>query len=345
MSNKSIIEDWKNQLKSDEFYEERAVDVIFSRPSSSSPLSGANCQQNSSTTPPRTRERQKTKNHHQETETIRSIPLKHYQATLAQDMGSLRRPTLPHHQFESLVSEPDRTHDRTTARISSRQTKKKSPTNSKPKKCSNTAAHASFRFLDDSTVFLDHNPHQERSNVGQMISHYEGNTQEGKKPNFYNLKNYKTIGVPLVGMHNACGLPVLGAWSNERFQTLQVPRDVFRKLEKNTKNARTLVRPRKNGLKRKAPQPQTIGKSEEFNRARESFRKKSLRHSNFRNGLKLNQQSYSRMERTKNNDNKNGFNKTRRATLYAKDDGSDAVNVLTSLCLNPMAKSSSNMIW
>lgn len=215
----------------------------------------------------------------------------------------------------------------------------------------------------------DSNSELERSNVLQKISVYEGNVRtSGRSSEFMRLsdpeRRSRTLGVPLVGMHNACGLPVIGySWPEQHVTRLCVTNELGGKLGTLP---RTYEKKSKIKKKRRAPQPEDIGQRKSRPRTIDgsvtdyngSIRKKPSRRPSFRNSrinsLPFKQRSYRRMESGQNEKGRvDGSLKRRsfarrsfkRATLYAKDDGSEAVDVLSRLCLNPMARNKGTMIW
>lgn len=99
-NDRGIIEDWCDRvrensktIRSDQFYEERAVDVGFQEQRKSSSL--------------KKRKRDKLAKERPKNGS-RNIPIKDYRASIARNMETLRRSLPPQSQFETLVSEPEK---------------------------------------------------------------------------------------------------------------------------------------------------------------------------------------------------------------------------------------------
>lgn len=209
------------------------------------------------------------------------------------------------------------------------------------------------------------NSEHERSNVLQKISVYESNARaSGRSSELVRLSNSdrknRTLGVPLVGMHNACGLPIIGySWPEKNITRLCLTGEFAGRLETHQG---TYEKQRKKIKKRRAPQPgdddNRMASRRTITSIDSSGRNKILKRPSFKNSrinsLSFKQRSYRRIESGKDDRifgslRRRSFARRsiKRATLYAKDDGSEAVDVLTTLCLNPMArnKGAINMIW
>ncbi|XP_017759384.1 PREDICTED: uncharacterized protein LOC108550207 [Eufriesea mexicana] len=233
----------------------------------------------------------------------------------------------------------------------------------------------------------------ERGNVGQKISAYEENAKRSSR-NWESLDTYqvfpemnkhRAIGVPLVGMHNACGLPVVASWhDHELLEPLRVKGRVLGTLKPIFKGSRASINFRhRTHPKRKMPPNQSISRRNRASDLREFHRKieypsvksvdslaaggshvkkrrsrqpsfKAKKTGTFSSKSSIKQKA--RLDGRKNKENSltNSLRRksfdvgtTKRRTLYARDDGEDAVQVLKNLCLNPLArtKSETDMIW
>lgn len=469
-SRKSIIEEWQNPpkysddfLRSDQMYEERAVDVVIdNRPSEyrkrqSVPLSTIAIDDVNKNKYDKAIKIQRP----QRGETVRSIPIKDYQASIAHNFGTLRRSVAPQLQFESLVSEPEKSvyvsskkrapiasslHQRITS--PARTTTQTEITNAQQKSCCHFCSnqHNSHiirndkyakddqRFdntdaqkLEDSSDIDEYfhrkfnsNNHQTsvkctrkfpsntiattvtnedkaklirseqtlqlaEGHVGKKISAYEENERRSlrdfnpKYRSLFEVKGHRTIGVPLVGMHNACGLPVVASWNDHEFlDPLRVSRRIARTVRPIYRSPRTMSNvKRRTQPKRKAPQPGC-----EMIPAKDVDR--SIKRSTIRSARSdaINDSRRSRKKHCRSSlitakmgslSSKNSFKKTRyirhgikasslmdtfgrkslknasmkRTTLYAKDDGKEPVQVLKNLCLNPLARNNpeTDMMW
>ena len=481
---KSIIEEWQNSsdrydgiISNDQFYEERAIDVGIEA-ICPSPRRGSLNHQSGRTLLPLpvstwsnreiTEDRESDRN--QSSGTVRSIPIKDYRASLAQDMGTLRRSIVPQQQFETLVSEPERNlramnkprarlniastdvNDKKTIKDrekkieeSTRRSKSRRSTKSSREKLKSRTMEfvPTFRFLDEpNDIFVDSGFYSRRTSTGRRdrskdrrerrtparnsgqseqvvedatvedrkgsvdlkpgnvckkISVYEGNARSSIRSereivtrglnDIYGGKPYRSIGVPLVGMHNACGLPVIAHCSDRRiFGTLRVPARLVGSLRRVGNRPGTSERRNITQSKRKAPQPSAslrrksryvredeithenhdedevliTERTEELNG---STRKRILKRPSFKSGRNAipYKQRYSRRTTAKSGSKEGRFpsgstgtfgrsvtrHSVKRSTLYAKDEGNEAAEVLTSLCLNPLArtKSATNMMW
>lgn len=485
---KSVIEEWKNStkldenvLRNDQLYEERAIDVGPDACRQSCPKGKADRDkmQNGEKNVAKSKSRNIGG-------TVRSIPIKTYQASIAHNIGTLRRSEAPQQQFESSMSEPEKclcptnyeaassprskiaTQFRRSGRAST-QARTLDPSRrschscdfaheiqngrrkvgSKLKTLDRRIARSEHNILlrEDDQDFSDFDGYfhksasqkfgsrrrqsrimkakeqskqrtsetvgSKRSNdeesrvlrrwgtvdlehghVGQKISAYEENAKRGVRNAdsidqyqiFPEVKKHRAIGVPLVGMHNACGLPVVASWhDHELLETLRVRGRVLGTLRPIFKGPRASldVRRRNNPKRKTLPsqgasrrrQPSDFGEAEEkieypsvkslvsleagdfeirkkVRRHRPSFKAKKTGTFSSRGSVKRNGKSIGR----KNKENciadslrrkslENGSSK--RQTLYARDNGDDAVQVLKGLCLNPLArtKSETDMIW
>ncbi|KAF7407704.1 hypothetical protein HZH66_002241 [Vespula vulgaris] len=448
-SGRSIIEDWKdsskydeNVIRSDQLYEERAVDVIMDyhnhqhnhRQVENFP---SECNKGSSLLRidiPKENEESKESvikiKRPQGGGTVRSIPIKDYQSSIAQNIGTLRRSMAPQLQFESLVSEPEKN----ISMIPSKQrtsiinndtsnNQQRSMIPLEPEKSSNpcheiskcldtltrkedsindgksmeSVRKGSVRDFNDTANYFrrsyrkrlssncrktrdskdDKEFARTRGHVGQKIYVYEENARRSER-NFDPIldpKKHRTIGVPLVGMHNACGLPVIASWNDtEIFQPLRTSTTVLGTLapvlggSRVSSNLRRRTHP-----KRRAPDPirsnHTLARVVKRNDSKRSTIKGDDENNTKR---KRNRLSFKTMNRP-NVSSKNSFKRTvrggkytlgkasltntldrkvskgnaKRRTLYARDDGEEAVQALKNLCLNPLARNESqeDMMW
>lgn len=214
--------------------------------------------------------------------------------------------------------------------------------------------------------------------VGQKISAYEQNARRSLRSSnpryrsLFEVKAHRSIGVPLVGMHNACGLPVVASWHNhELLDPLRIAGSVY-------KNPRTVANVRRRTQKRKAPQPnREMIHSRDIDRNTTRSTVKSVGYLDAVNGGEKSRRRHRRSSTTMKAgslSSKNSFKRTtkvrkhgikvsslvdtfgrksiktgsaKRTTLYAKDDGEEAVQVLKSLCLNPLARANPemDMMW
>ncbi|XP_018353522.1 PREDICTED: uncharacterized protein LOC108755165 [Trachymyrmex septentrionalis] len=477
-SGKSIIEEWRNPpkysedlLRSDEMYEERAVDVVIDNrpplnlpkrhPQYASKIADNDTNKNNNDD-----ELIKIKRP-QGGGTVRSIPIKDYQASIAHNIGTLRRSVAPQSQFESLVSEPEksvyvplrkrvpltnnlyrRSASQTTCiaaqTLKADNIRKKSccfcdsQHNSRGFCCANadSSKHVKdIRYFNktedrrsqdgsDIDEYFHRSSHGKFSNdhrvsrstressgtimatdmknekakaeeearalqlaghVGQKISVYEQNAQRslrGANPRYrssFEIKGYRTIGVPLVGMHNACGLPVVASWhDHELLDSLRITRKLAKTAAPIYKSPRTIPNMRQRTQpRRKILQPdrgmihprdidrgvkrsmvKSVGYLDAINGSGRSRRKH--RRSSFtmaKVGSLSSKNSFKRMPRrygikasslvdTFGRKSIKGGN-AKRTTLYAKDDGEEPVQVLKSLCLNPLARANpeTDIMW
>lgn len=484
---KSIIEEWKNPpkfedgvLRSDQLYEERAIDVVpdYFHKTCSKEMNDLEKDRHDK------RDARKSQSHNS-SGTVRSIPIKNYQASIAHNIGTLRRSEAPQLQFESSMSEPDKNFNVTKYRtLSSPQNEiesqsRRSVTVSKRRETLNPARrschscdyqreiqsghrkiHSKLKTLDRRISKSEHNVsvqkddqdfsdfgeyfyksssqkfnttrrrskdtkvkgqsnketvetegskhlrndksrvrnkwgtiNLERGHVGQKISAYEENAKRGSRNRetfdtyqvFPEIKKHRAIGVPLVGMHNACGLPVVASWhDHELLEPLRVKGRVLGTLRPIFKGSRSSMNFRhRTHPKRKTPTNQSMSRKNRPSDLRESdkkidypsikslvslradtgeVRKRRKRRPSFKtkkSGTTFS--SKSTMKRRRRSDGRKDKENTltgslrrnsyeagsKRQTLYARDDGEDAVQVLKSLCLNPLArtKSETDMIW
>lgn len=394
--------------------------------------------------------------------TVRSIPIKDYQASIAYNIGTLRRSMAPQSQFETLVSEPEKSiyipakkmpitsnlHPRTASQTTCIAAQMETDNSRKRSLChfcnsqrdsrscccadpnKNAEENRYFnktedrRSQDGSDIdeyfhrssrrgfrsSYDHWPSRctressgnttvtvactkdgkvktedtdalqvAEGHVGQKISTYEQNTRRSLRSSnpryrsLFEVKGHRSIGVPLVGMHNACGLPVVASWHNhELLDPLRIARSIY-------KNPRTVANVRRRTQKRKAPQPnremihsrdvdrnttrstiKTVGYLDVVNSGEKSRRKH--RRSSFittKAGSLSSKNSFKRTSKSRKHGIKvsslvDTFGRksiktgsAKRTTLYAKDDGEEAVQVLKSLCLNPLARANpeTDMMW
>lgn len=467
-------------LRNDQLYEERAIDVV--------PGHQQSYRKNND---PKFRDDKKNvaRTRPRSSGTVRSIPIKHYQASLAHNIGTLRRSEAPQLQFESSISEPEKnlhvSKYRTTpmnsicfvqddtGRVSQlprliRASKSSEMVNPSRRSCHSCDTlrevqngsgriNSKLKTLDRRIARSEHNVsmregdqdfsdfddyfhksnsrrlnsrqssgdrkardqlsnaqdengtrrlkdgetragkkwgtiHLERGHVGQKISAYEENARRSgrnwdssdKYQASPEAKKHRAIGVPLVGMHNACGLPVIASWhDHELLRSLRVGSKVLGTLRPIFKGSRaSFDLNHRTHPKRKAPQPvQNTFKKNRSVRSRNSDRKdypsiRSLVSLDAGSGgvRKRRRRASLKMRRTGTNSAKNSVKRkemsstrrnkensladenrrksmetenAKRQTLYARDDGEDAVQVLKTLCLNPLArtKSETDMIW
>ncbi|KAK9296697.1 hypothetical protein QLX08_009369 [Tetragonisca angustula] len=483
---KSIIEEWKNPskfnenvLRSDQLYEERAIDVVpdyflKSCPKEKNDLEKVRDDKKNGS---------KSKSHNS-SGTVRSIPIKNYQASIAHNIGTLRRSEAPQLQFESSISEPDKSFYVTKYKtVSSPQneiepqirqsvvaSKRSATLNPSRRSChscdyqcevqsGHRKVNSKLKTLDRRMARSDHNVsvrkndqdfadfgdyfHKssfqksnaarrrskdtkieeqsnketmendgskrlrnearvrskwgtidlERGHVGQKISAYEENAKRSSRnwetfdtyQVFPEIKKHRAIGVPLVGMHNACGLPVVASWhDHELLEPLRVKGRVLGTLRPIFKGQHSSINFRhRTHPKRKMPTNHSISRKNrlqdlnEFDKkidypsikslvslepGMDEVRKKRRRRPSFkakRIGTFSSKSTTKRKGRSHGRTDKEntltgsfrrksfGTGSVKRQTLYARDDGEEAVQVLKSLCLNPLArtKSETDMIW
>ncbi|EZA51159.1 hypothetical protein X777_10284 [Ooceraea biroi] len=484
-SGKSIIEEWRNPPKYPENlsqndlrrgYEERAVDVAMDgHPQDLSKRTTQNAP------PSRIANGNSSKNSNdaklvkirrpQGGGTVRSIPIKDYQASIAHNIGTLRRSAAPQSQFESLVSEPEKSiyvpskkrtpiinsshyhtasqttmqlettdkrslcrfcngqHDRCCANIDSNKTAEddryfnqmedqKSQDGSvideyfrksSRKRCNTSDFGRGSRGMRKSsrggsagtiTTMADTRGEEAKAketdalqltegHVGQKISAYEQNVRRSLRDSspviryrsaFEGLKGHRSIGVPLVGMHNACGLPVVASWhDHELLEPLRISHGVVETVGPVYRSPRVVPNVRRRTQpKRKPPRPMDHATINSKDRNDKRSTVKSVTHLDTING-RSRRKHFRRSSFTATKvgslSSKNSFKKTarskrysgirtrslmdtlsrrslkgesaKRTTLYAKDDGDEAVRVLKSLCLNPLARTNpeTDMMW
>lgn len=380
----SVIEDWRNPspghknyvIKGDQLYEERAIDVSSLNP------------------PPDLIQRQdplpKSDNTHGDNRgvmiqikkpqgggTVRNIPIKDYQASIAANFGTLRRSAIPQQQFESVASKSAK-----GARLADSENLIPRVQKSSLKVTQKSGIRETA--IEKEAVDL------KRGHVVQKISVYEENSREPKRRSLESCRR-RQLGVPLVGMHNACGLPVIAPWPTQvNLNPAQASGRIVATLRPLPKiplavpTGKSRTHP-----KRKAPQHP--GQSAVF-RSPKKFAPKSHRvcgiagdsivgfvsvpeitksvkkhnKSQRRPSFKVNRMNtfpsrHSRdasidgSSRTTFKSVKNEAKRrspilgtfgrrslkrgsAKRRTLYAKDDGDDAAKALSTLCLNPLAR-------
>ncbi|KAG5315074.1 CD63 protein, partial [Acromyrmex insinuator] len=429
MNGKSIIEEWRNPpkysedlLRSDQMYEERAIDVVIdNRPPLNLPkrhpqyASLSKIVDNDTNKNNNDDELIKIKRP-QGGGTVRSIPIKDYQASIAHNIGTLRRSVAPQSQFESLVSEPEKSvyvplrkripltnnlHHRSASQttciaaqtLKADNVRKKSccfcdsQHNSRGFCCANadSSKHVKdIRYFNETEDRRSQDALQlAEGHVGQKISVYEQNAQRSLRdanPRYrsFEIKGYRTIGVPLVGMHNACGLPVVASWhDHELLDSLRITRKFAKpagpiyKSPPTIPNVRQRTQPRRKvlqpdrgmihprdidrGVKRSIVK--SVGYLDAINggRSRRKHRRSSFTMAKM--GSLSSKNSFKRMPRrygikasslvdTFGRKSIKGGN-AKRTTLYAKDDGEEPVQVLKSLCLNPLARANpeTDIMW
>lgn len=481
---KSIIEEWRNPpkypedlIRSDQTYEERAVDVVIDNrlqdhpkrfPQSASPSKVTNNDVDRNNDDEKLIKIKRP----QGGGTVRSIPIKDYQASIAYNFGTLRRSVAPQLQFESIVSEPEknvymssrkripivtRLHQRTASQITCPAALMEANNARKrllchfcnnqhdPRGCrcadlnriaeddqylnkiedqmSQDGSDIDEYFRRSSRRRISSNDHRRVSrcmhessrgntrtiaangtrdekmkekagtlqltegHVGQKISAYEQNARRSLRasnPRYrshFEVKGHRTIGVPLVGMHNACGLPVVASWhDHELLDPLRISRRIVGTVGPIYRSPRMIPNMRRRTQpKRKAPQPDfmMINAKDTDRSGKRPMIKSAAR------GDAVNGSGRSRRKRRRSSftatkvgslSSKNSFKRTTRArrpgikasslvdtfgrkwikggsakrtTLYAKDDGEEAVQVLKNLCLNPLARANpeTDMIW
>ena len=397
--------------------------------------------------------------------TVRSIPIKDYQASIAHNIGTLRRSVAPQSQFESLVSEPEKSiyvplrkripltnnlHHRSASQttciaaqtLKTDKVRKKSccdsQHNSRGFCCANTDSNKHVKDIryfnemedqrsqdgSDIDEYFHRSSHGKFSNdhrilrstressgtvtatgtknekvkaeeeeaeaqlaeghVGQKISVYEQNAQRslrGANPRYrspFEIKGYRTIGVPLVGMHNACGLPVVASWhDHELLDSLRINRKLAKitgsiyKIPRTIPNVRQRMQPRRKVLQSdrgmihprdidrgvKRSMVKSVGYLDAINSSGKSRRKHRSSFTTAKVGSLSSKNSFKRMPRRygiKTNSLVDTFGRksikggnAKRTTLYAKDDGEEPVQVLKSLCLNPLARANpeTDIMW
>lgn len=194
--------------------------------------------------------------------------------------------------------------------------------------------------------------------VGQKIAAYEENVRGNTRPRtLESRKHHRGIGVPLVGMHNACGLPVVASWhdlctmepmkmssramGNGRPSTHSRRRNRY--CQRNCReNQQTLTRSRGH---------ENSSISRELNlrvygpriRSKPSFKSRRPT-SNCSKASKSKEQADDRLLVDKRYRERS---KAKRTTLYARNDGDEAVKVLANLYLNPLTcdNGEEDIIW
>ncbi|KAI4501780.1 hypothetical protein M0802_003115 [Mischocyttarus mexicanus] len=362
--------------------------------------------------------------------TVRSIPIKDYQSSIAQNIGTLRRSMVPQLQFESLVSEPEKNIpmipskkrisiiNKNNSNIQERlmvplESDKSSNPCHEISKCLDTLTRIEDNvndgksmenihkgtvcdFNDTANYFRrsyrkrlssncrktqdgkgDKEFTRTRGHVGQKIYVYEENARRSERnlDPILEPRKHRTIGVPLVGMHNACGLPVIASWNDpEILQPLRTSTTVLGTLAPALGGSRVSSNIRKRTHpKRRAPDPtrsnQTLTRIVKRNDSKRSTLKGADENNTKR---KRNRLSFKTLNRP-NLSSKNSFKRTvrggkytlgktsltntldkkffkgntKRRALYARDDGDEAVQALKNLCLNPLARNESQeeMMW
>lgn len=487
-SGKSVIEEWRNPpkysedlLRNDQMYEERAVDVVIDNRPPDLLKRHPRC----APLPKIANDGTSNKNNNDDKlikikrpqggGTVRSIPIKDYRASIAHNIGTLRRSVAPQSQFESLVSEPEKSvyvpsrkrvpitrssHHRSVSQTTCVAAQTARADNAQRRSCCFCdSQHDGRRGFRCANVDLSEHVEEARrhgktedrrsqdgsdideyfrrssrgrfgsndrrvtrcargssgntgaatatknekakaeeeaealqlaeGHVGQKISAYEQNARRssnrsrGSSPKYrslFEVKGHRTIGVPLVGMHNACGLPVVASWhDHDLLDSLRISRRIAATAGPIYKSPRTIpyVR-RRSQPKRKAPQPdhremvhprnadrgikrstiKSAGCMDAINDSGRSRRKH--RRSSFtmtKVGSLSSKNSFKRIPRRygiKASSLVDTFGRKsikegsgKRTTLYAKDDGEEPVQVLKSLCLNPLARANpeTDMMW
>lgn len=383
----SVIEEWMRNpspeeksfvIKGDELYEERAVDVSGMNPGPDLIQRREEGEDRGSVI--------KIKKP-QDGGTVRNIPIKDYKASLAAHFGTIRKSAQPQQQFESLVSEPgkggSRSKERSKPLVQKSNLKLSSPENP----------------ISGGVGKRDENGDADlrRGHVVQKISVYEENSRESGKKSLDIRRRGNKLGVPLVGMHNACGLPIVAPWplqlnigSRNNAENLCTMKNVIPfavpagvKSRNQTKRrapqrpgklfdtqelrgGRKFVRKsRGDSTSRDSSNPENVAAASKRrlkNQRQPSFKVGRInatlpaRHSRDSSFEKLSRITFRSVkgEAKRNSPLLGSFRrkssnrgKDKRKTLYAKADGDDAANVLSNLCLNPLARSkeAANMIW
>lgn len=340
------------------YYQERGVDVIFTDPKSSQNYSSVENKFKKSG-PLFTNQNQFILS--SKSNTVRSIPIKNFKNSLAQNFGTLRiRPIFPDQRYkahESLTAKNNNNNNKSVSLRKSKKAEKKTNNNNK-------------QSLEPGTV-------------GAMIQVFEEHLSTDPPCNNWALQKNK-FGVPLVGMHNACGLPVLAHWPRQNKapkkklkrpapkpprSKRQAPKISHEKNSQDRENfCRTQLKSKKNQIEFSKPNSEfkDLGPKIYYEKNSEpaQFRRSVPKiRPHKKNGGDKNKVDFSRPRAAslnfipkkiesnttglKNQANYWNGKKLKRATVYAKDDGSSPVDVLTNLCLNPMARNSStsNMMW
>ena len=205
-------------------------------------------------------------------------------------------------------------------------------------------------------------PDLESGHVVQKISAYEENSccnrQERRidsRLGMTEIKKHKKIGVPLVGMHNACGLPVIAHWQTSRLSKSSARRPVSRSHRHSRSQSQT------------HPRSRPCQDSGELNLKQRWLPKEGSRHTSARKKVtkrpsfkasRVGTFPAKKVFKTVGRDFEResmifrlggsfGRRSGKRTTLYAKDRGEEAVNALKKLCLNPLARNNKGdvMMW
>lgn len=481
-----IIEEWQNPPKctkefsqNDRRYEERAVDVVMDDPHGIPKRVTRDASQTKllANDDPRMSNDEKLIKMRKSpgSGTVTSIPIKDYQASIAHNIGTLRRSTAPQSQFESLVSEPEKivyvplkkrmplgglhqrnvsqstmqveaarrqslcrfcngqhdycngnstgnaVNDRYFHRTSEQGSRDGSDIGEYFRKNSRGRFGTSDfgRSARDTrdvlradptgmTVIVTDNIMGERTkakgctkalqlaegHVGEKVSAYEENVRRSARGGtsplgtryrsaFEHLKGHRNIGIPLVGMHNACGLPVVASWhDHELLEPLRISRGMVATMgplyrsPRVISNVRRLTQPKRKVSRRSMDR---TGKNSTERNVKRSTVKSMTRLDSINGGNSRKRHprrsSFTATKVGSLSSKKNSFKKAgrpkkycgiktsslidtlsrrslkrgsaKRATLYAKDDGDEAVQVLKSLCLNPLARTNpeADMMW
>ena len=335
--------------------------------------------------------------------TIRSTPIKNYQASIAQSIGTHQRSLPRQYQFEndkrpdSFIWQKPRSNLRSafsirnfngTPLINKRRLSKRSdrvnreyqtPTgiadpDASPDslECYNFVNHinnnsrcSSSRL--DSRKHATNNelrvvPNLESGNVVQKINAYEENScciSEERRINsrlgMTEMKEHKSIGVPLVGMHNACGLPVIAHWQSSRLSKSSSTGQIFG--SQRHLRSRSQTHPKRRATQDLGESHLKSGwtvikkESRPLSAMKDVDKRPSFKA--FRNGIFSAKKG---LETGRDADRESiicrfsgSFSRRsgKRTTLYAKDGGDEAVYALKNLCLNPLARNNKGevMIW
>lgn len=204
-------------------------------------------------------------------------------------------------------------------------------------------------------------PNLESGRVVQKISAYEENSCCIRKERWVDprlgmteIMQHKLIGVPLVGLHNACGMPVIGHWQKSRLSKSS-SRENFLRGHKYLRSW--------NQTHPKRREPQELGETvfktgwpnnQEGSRS-SSTRKKVDKRLSFKAST-IGAFPAKVLKPERDVDRKSiicrfsgsfGRRIGKRTTLYAKDGGVEAVDALKRLCLNPLARNNKAdvMLW
>lgn len=374
---RSVIEEWQDSNKginyiipNDQHYEERAIDVFPTIPSTSCTKTSSNRRK---TSIPRSKS-SSTRGKKQKSEHRSSK-----KRTSSQRVHRNSKHTFSHDRQRSLVDSPstiDVESSEGMPLINKKQHTKKRNTTKPPEsedqdgsidslECCNIVDHQKQdpRQQTDIRRSKRKDTFNTNGNSTKRISSQLENTccsqfeeKVDSRLGMTEVPRFKTLGVPLVGMHNACGLPVFAHWQKQKISTsLRKSNHVHRD---NSNRAQSKIysrdsHPRHNSSEADFKSEWIMIKetnrpysSASHNRRRPSFKVVRVGTLSTKKLAKNSKDNLKKESIIYKFGGSFGRRSVKRTALYAKN-GEEAVSALKKLCLNPLGRSSKGdvMIW